>query len=293
MVAKVLKGSRDKRLLESNLDRLTTYGLFNNWPEKEIADWLYWLVAEGYLRMSEGQYPTVSLAASALPVLEGKEMVMQRLRTTVKRSASAGSAAASPLFEALKQWRKEAAARENVPPFMLFFDATLKELADVRPQTADELLQTKGIGAAKADKYGTEVLRIIEEHAGSSERKSPSDAQAAVPKASARAASSSDDTPSYVLSLELFNTGKSTKEVAEERGLSRVTVEGHIIRSAEEGYELDWERIIPPEHEGLIVDTIRELSAEKLRPIKDALPDEIDYFAIHGVICKYGFKAED
>ncbi|MNH45883.1 ATP-dependent DNA helicase RecQ [compost metagenome] len=55
MVAKVLKGSRDKRLLEFGLDRLSTYGLMRHLPEKEIADWLYWLVAEGYMRLSEGQ----------------------------------------------------------------------------------------------------------------------------------------------------------------------------------------------------------------------------------------------
>ncbi|MUT64476.1 DNA helicase RecQ [Paenibacillus sp. NEAU-GSW1] len=291
MAAKVLKGSRDKRLLEFGLDRLTTYGLFNNWPEKEIADWLYWLVAEGYLRMSDGQYPTVSLAASALPVLEGKEQVMQRLRTTVKRSASSGGAVvSSPMFEALKQWRKETAARENVPPFMLFFDSTLKELTDARPATEEQLLQVKGIGGAKASKYGAELLAIIGKFAGESPAETERQAQASV--SSARTASNTaDEGPSHLLSLQLFNAGLSPQDVAKERGLSRVTVEGHIIRCAEEGLQLDWSRIIPEQYEELIARTIEELSADKLRPIKDALPEEVDYFAIHGVIAKYGFKA--
>ncbi|WP_042164948.1 DNA helicase RecQ [Paenibacillus gorillae] len=295
MAAKVLKGSRDKRLLEFGLDRLTTYGLFNNWPEKEIADWLYWLVAEGYLRMSDGQYPTVSLAASALPVLEGKETVMQRLRMTVKRSASSSGVASSPLFDALKQWRKETAARENVPPFMLFFDATLKELTDVQPLTEDQLLQVKGIGAAKAGKYGEELLAIIGQFAGEPVTAGASaTARSAVRRSVERPASSggADSSPSHVLSLEMFNAGLSPQEVAAERGMSRVTVEGHIIRCAEEGMELDWSRVIPEVYEQQIIDAIRELSGDKLRPIKDALPDEVDYFAIHGVICKYGFKSE-
>ncbi|MFX3635262.1 MAG: DNA helicase RecQ [Candidatus Pristimantibacillus sp.] len=292
MVAKVLKGSRDKRLLEFGLDRLSTYGLFSHWPEKEIADWLYWLVAEGYLRMSEGQYPMVSLHASALPVLEGKETVMQRLRTTVKRKASAGGTASSPLFEALKLWRKEAAAREKIPPFMLFFDATLKELADTKPLSEEQLLLTKGIGAAKANKYGAEVLAIIQEYAPQAGDASSSNVASvkAQPVVRPNVSISGDESPSYVISLEMFNTGLSPKEVAEQRGLSRVTVEGHIIRCAEEGYELEWSRIIPEQYEELIANTIQELGIDKLRPIKDELPADIDYFAIHGVICKYGFK---
>ncbi|KQO01289.1 DNA helicase RecQ [Paenibacillus sp. Leaf72] len=308
MAAKVLKGSRDKRLLEFRLDELTTYGLFSSWPEKEITDWLYWLVAEGYLRMSDGQYPTVSLTTNALPVLEGKETVMQRLRTTVKRRDSGQGGMASPLFDALKQWRKETAARENVPPFMLFFDATLKELADARPLTEDELLQTKGIGAAKARKYGAEVLAIIGEHAGkpneaaggaaggaasfgSGQASAVGQSRTASAESSSRAGN--DETPSHVLSLELFNEGKSPQDISAERGLSRVTVEGHIIRCAEEGYELDFSRIIPAHREEEIVAAIMELGPEKLRPIKDALPDDVDYFAIHAVIFKYGLKAED
>ena len=124
-------------------------------PEKEIADWLYWLVAEGYIRLSEGQYPTVSLTANALPVLEGKQVITQRVRASVRQSSGGTSAGeSSPLFEALKQWRGEAASREGVPPFMIFFDSTLKDIAGARPRHAEELMSIKGIGAAKVGKYG-------------------------------------------------------------------------------------------------------------------------------------------
>jgi ATP-dependent DNA helicase RecQ len=63
-----------------------------------------------------------------------------------------------------------------------------------------------------------------------------------------------------------------------------------LIRCAEEGHELDWSRIIPAGYEQQIVEVIQHLGSDKLRPIKDALPEEITYFAIHGVICKYGLK---
>lgn len=290
MAAKVLKGSRDKRLLEFGLDRLSTYGLMRHLPEKEIADWLYWLVAEGYLRLSEGQYPTVSLTANALPVLEGREMITQRMRTTVRQAASSDGFAASPLFETLKQWRKEKAAAEGVPPFMLFFDATLKEIAVAHPLSIEDLMNVKGIGAAKADKYGAELLAILGQFEGDRTKTASATLPAASSATVKRSSLRDDEQPSHISTLAMFQAGQEPDEIAMMRGLSKVTVEGHIIRCADEGLDVDWSRIIPAAYEQRIVDVIGELGTEKLRPLKDALPEEVTYFAIHGVLSKYGFK---
>lgn len=286
MVAKVLKGSRDKRLLEFGLDRLSTYGLMRHLPEKEIADWLYWLVSEGYLKLSEGQYPVVSLTANALPVLEGRELIMQRVRATVKQTANLDTGSASPLFEALKQWRKEKAAAEGVPPFMLFFDATLREIANAQPRSVEQLLSVKGIGAAKADKYGEGLLELIHSFGGESTASHDVEAKPIISNKRA----STEETPSHLLTLELFQAGQETDNIAKARGMSKVTIEGHLIRCGDEGHELDWSRIIPAEYEQQIAEAIHEIGIEKLRPIKDALPEEISYFAIHGVISKYRLK---
>ena len=88
LAAKVLKGSREKRIIEFGLDRLSTYGLLRSYVEKDITDLLYYLVAEGYLRISEGEYPTVSLTAEALPVLEGTVTVSRKQSAAVKRRTS-------------------------------------------------------------------------------------------------------------------------------------------------------------------------------------------------------------
>lgn len=293
MVAKVLKGSRDKRLLEFGLDRLTTYGLMKHLPEKEIADWLYWLVAEGYLRLSEGQYPTVSLTAAALPVLEGRESIMQRVRAQVRQAVAADSMSASPLFEALRQWRKERAAAENVPPFMLFFDATLREIANAQPRSVEQLLGIKGIGAAKADKYGAAIVDIVASHGDGADDRPVTGAVSDLVRTAESRASARDEQPSHLATLELFQAGQEPAEIAKARGLSKVTVEGHIIRCAEEGHEVDWSRMIPAEHESLITEAVYRLGTDKLRPIKDALPDDVTYFAIHSVICKLQLQSMD
>lgn len=295
MAAKVLKGSRDKKIIQFGLDRLSTYGLLREWPEREISDWLYWLVAEGYLRLSEGQYPTVSLTAEALPVLEGSKTVVRRKSTSVRRAASAAaSGEASPLFEALRQWRKETAAREGVPPFMLFFDATLRELAAAAPASRDELLRVKGIGAAKADKYGDALLAITSGEEAQAGRQPDLFQAADAGRAPARAEASVSgrgESGSHLATYEMFQAGGTIEQIAQERGISRVTAESHLMRCADEGLELDWSRIIPEDQEPLILEAASRLGADKLRPLKDALPPEVDYFAIHGVLRKHGLKS--
>ena len=304
-VAKVLKGSRDKRIGDFGLDRLTTFGLFRDRTEKDIADLLHWLVAEGAVKLSEGQYPTASLTAKALPILEGGERLFRKRRAApAKRAggvvgAAALSAASAPVFEALRAWRKETAAAEGVPPFMLFFDAALREMADARPTTPDELLRIKGVGTAKAHKYGRDVLAVIgkfspsggsggrDDTGGSGAKEVPPAGQAARPAVvPAAAAREGGEPPSHLLSYEMYREGASVSDIAEERGMSAVTIEGHLLRCAEEGHPLDWRRILSEDTEELIWRTAVGIGAEKLKPIKEALPDHIDYFMIKAALAK-------
>ncbi|RXZ84650.1 DNA helicase RecQ [Paenibacillaceae bacterium] len=290
LVAKVLKGSKDKRIMELGLNRLTTYGLYRDWPEKEIVEWLYWLLSEGYMRASEGTYPTVSLTAKALPVLEGTEQVFQKRKPLKRRAATAGGDGGSPLFAALRQWRKEAAARENVPPFILFFDATLREMADLQPRNEAELLAVKGVGAAKAGKYGAQLLEVIRPFLNGEKAEGAVRGAMEENEVSSNGVRNEDDRPSYLISLELFQSGQSVAQIAGERSMSKTTVESHLIRAADEGYDIDWSEVIPADQEELILQAVRELGSAKLRPIKDALPQEVSYFSIHGVISKYSLR---
>ncbi|QHW30621.1 DNA helicase RecQ [Paenibacillus rhizovicinus] len=303
MAAKVLKGSREKRILEFGFDRLSTYGLMRQWTERDIADLMYYLVAEGYLRISEGEYPTVSLTAEALPVLEGSVPVHRRQSAAAKRretSSSGLSAANTPLFEALREWRRETAAREKVPPFMLFFDSALREIADRQPVNSEQLLAVKGIGAAKVSKYGHDVIGIVrqfKQDSGSSdddgggERAQTSGSQqgsvARQAPAGAEELANLEGLPSHIQTLTLFAEGKTLAEISALRGMSRVTIENHLLRCGEEGEELPWENFIPQQYEALIIETIAQVGADKLKPIKEALPEEVDYFAIKAVIVKH------
>jgi len=163
MVAKVLKGSSDKRLLQSRLNELTTYGLMKHYAEKEIVDFINYLVAEQYLLLSDGQYPVVQVAEKAKLVITGEEQVWQKRRSQVRELLANTSEEATPLFMTLKQWRLEQAKAERIPPFMIFSDATLRLLAELRPKNEEALLDIRGVGQSKVAKYGEQLMTLLNE----------------------------------------------------------------------------------------------------------------------------------
>jgi hypothetical protein len=122
-------------------------------------------------------------------------------------------------------------------------------------------------------------------------------ADAAVPPAAPSGSSQTESpaksptakrTPSHITSYMMYQEGDTFAEIAQKRSLTLTTVQNHIIRSGMEGYELDWDALIPQEYEDLILERIKTLGTNKLRPIKDGLPDQVSYLAIRAVIGKYG-----
>lgn len=160
LVAQVLKGSKNKKVTQFQFDQLPTYGLMKEYKEKEIADLIQLLIAEGYLQVTESQYPIVKLGERALPVLKGEERVVQKI--SLRPVALAED---DELFEQLRALRKEISQREGVPPYVIFHDSTLKEMSSLCPTDKEAMLQIKGVGEAKFDKYGHLFLECLQNYA--------------------------------------------------------------------------------------------------------------------------------
>src|SRR5690606_21587273 len=96
---------------------------------------------------------------------------------------------------------------------------------------------------------------------------------------------------SHITSYELFQDGKSIDEIASIRSLSVQTIEDHLIKCHSEGYTINWDKLIFEEYKEVIIQTIHELGASKLKPIKEALPEAVSYFQIKAVIAKEQMKA--
>ncbi len=160
LVTAVLRGSKDRRILQLGLDRLPTYGLLRGRPEKEITGYIQTLIADGYLKVTEGQYPVVQLQQKAVPVLKGQAQVFVKVLPQMKTEAPDDA-----LFEQLRMLRREIARAHNVPPYVIFPDSTLRELAAKCPQDRRAMLAVKGVGELKFEKYGPAFLRVFQERA--------------------------------------------------------------------------------------------------------------------------------
>ena len=274
MIADVLKGSKNKKVQQLGLNQLPTYGLFAERTIPDIKALIQRLVATQYLSFTEGEYPVVKLTSQALAVLKNQSSVWQK--ETVQRKLEADD----DLFDLLRQLRKRIADKEKVPPYVVFADSTLRELSQKCPQDEAALRQIKGIGELKLKRYGEEFLRLIRENT----------AQAAAPANTAPAEEpvrKPAGPASHLVTLALFQQGKSLAQIARERELTVNTVQNHLSRCSSEGHEVDWDRLIPVQYEALIIAVIHKLGCNLLRPIKEALPEEVGYEAIKAVIGKH------
>ena len=177
MISSIVRGERTDRITRSRLDALSVFGYLSDIGDKEIKGLIQQFVASGYLRSSTGKYPILSVTAGAEEVLAGHkevEEIRQEVivpsrktkksasisRSEVPRSGSGG------LFEHLRQHRKQLASQLGVPPYIIFPDTVLIDLANVRPSTLGEFGNIKGVGEAKLKKYGLSFLAVISQYKG-------------------------------------------------------------------------------------------------------------------------------
>ncbi|WP_270181486.1 DNA helicase RecQ [Alkalihalobacillus sp. CinArs1] len=258
IIAQILKGSRSKRIKELQLDHVTTFGLLARRTQQDIIDMIDFLTAEQFITLTDSKYPTLILQEKTLPVLKGQIAIHKKVSRTPE--AIEGN---DELFEKLRTLRKQIADRDGVPPYVVFADSTLRELSEVLPTSRDEMLKVKGVGEMKYEKYGKAFLDLLDSLSSRHQ----------------------DEKPSHLTTFELFQDGEEIPMIAASRGLSESTVEGHLLKAIEEGL-LEIDRLVAPETEELILNEIDRIGVEKLKPLKEALPEEITYTQIKAVLSK-------
>jgi ATP-dependent DNA helicase RecQ len=164
----ILRGKATDKVRQWSHERLPTFGVGTDLDEGAWRTVFRQLAAAGLLQVDLSEHGALKLTEAARPVLRGEQPV--ELRRTVRRKASASKAARppidlepadQPLFEALRQWRSDTAREQAVPAYVILHDRTLKELAEVRPRSYGHLSTITGLGAAKIERYGEELLEVI------------------------------------------------------------------------------------------------------------------------------------
>ena len=283
ITAKVLKGSKSQKIKELGFEGLTTYGLLSHYREADISTFIQQLIADGYLAIEHGKFPTIKLSNRSLSVLKGEEKVWIHASVQeVKKNDHYNEA----LFENLRGLRKKIADQLGLPPYIIFSDATLKDFCRMVPLTKEELLQVKGVGERKWEEYGEYFIKgiqaFIDEHGPVEKPELPPGPASSV----ARNKEPSSDCPSHLVSHRLFEEGHTIDEIAKKRGMSKQTIENHLFKAAQEGHPLQWQLFFSADQERLILEKLGKLTEKKLKPLKEMLPEDISYTAIKAVLVK-------
>lgn len=164
MIIDVLRGSKNKKVLELGFNTLTTYSIMKNYSSEELKNFINTLVSHGFLDIVEnlgyrGSYPTIVLNNQSMKVIKD-EIKVEFKESKVTKAINIEN----ELYERLVEKRSEIARQEGVAPYMVFGDATLKNISGTYATTKDEMLNISGIGEIKYNKYGELFEEVVKEY---------------------------------------------------------------------------------------------------------------------------------
>jgi ATP-dependent DNA helicase RecQ len=276
MIVDILKGSKNKKLLDNRLDEISTYGIMSSYDKKLLNLMVNKLIADNYMKVTEEAYPVVKLTNKSVEVLKSREQVFMKLekqKVIIKEQ--------NDLFNILRNLRKEIALREKLPPYIIFHDATLKDICEKLPYSKEKLAKIKGFGERKLELYGDEVLRVIAEYIE----------EKGIKNNETKDINSDENKEvkikSHIVSYNMYLDGKSLEQISKERELSINTIKSHFFDCYAEGYKINFDEFIPEGYEEIILNAIKNVGASKLKAVKEVLPEEIDYTAIKAVLYKH------
>ncbi|MDR7238293.1 DNA helicase RecQ [Neobacillus drentensis] len=277
ITAQVLTGSKNKKVTEMGFDRLPTYGIMKDRSSKDVSDFIEFLISQELIAIEQGQFPTLFVSPKGKDILLGKEQVHRRETVQVKQVSKD-----DPLFEVLREVRRQIAETEKVPPFVIFSDASLKDMCAKLPKSTEEFLQVSGVGELKLKKYGLEFIQAIRTFCETNvDYQSELVPVEKTPKKPAKKAGVTD---SHLESLKLHQGNFSIAEIAEQRDLAVSTVETHLLQCAQQGLAVDFSKYIPAEYMPLLENALVQAGRDRLKPIKELLPEEVSYFMIKAYV---------
>jgi len=164
LVAKVLAGKRDERIRERGLDKLTAFGSLRDEGEENIRLMIDELIMNEVLEQTDGQYPLLKAGPRAREALLGDEPIRMTLTSREAepvRRVRPKQHVDTALLSRLNKLRRSIAEEQHVPPFIIFTNATLRDMAAKQPKNRREMLRVSGVGENKMERYGDAFLRVI------------------------------------------------------------------------------------------------------------------------------------
>lgn len=277
----VLRGSRKKRILELKHDKLSTHNIGSDHTVDEWKMLCRALIYQGFLDETTDGYSVLKLNAKSNQVL--KKLVpieipvankIEKPQTAKKQAADTElTPIASELMNKLRTLRKQLADKQSVPPYVVFSNESLRQMAQNRPQTPDEFSTISGVGNRKLIQYGDPFTQLIRDFckANHLETSSPE-----LPKAHTTT-NKSEVTTTHLTTYNFYKQGLSPSDISLERNIRLSTVNSHIAKLIETGYDIDLDTLVSKERQDVINQAIEEIGPHSLRNIRELTGETYDY----------------
>lgn len=163
MIIAVLRGSKSEKIRSQGLDKLSTYGIMSECSEKLCREMINFLIQNGYVTITASEYPVLILNKKSREILfENKKLEMKLMKENPAESNTVTVGKEdSELFGKLRELRKKIANIESIPAYIVFNDASLRDMCIKKPKTREEFLKVSGVGYMKLEKYGDKFLELI------------------------------------------------------------------------------------------------------------------------------------
>ena len=298
-VIQVLTGSREKRIVELGHDQLSVHGIAKDFGRQGLREIIGQLRAKGLLVRNEGEFPTLSVTEEGMRFLQQRQTLsLPRPRSNdagdrrSSKSRPSGSGAApleydTALFEELRALRKGMADAQNMPPFVIFGDVSLRQMAACIPQSEGSFSRISGVGRMKLEQYGPRFLQTIRSYAESHGKADQTDAllgrdpvrneeNAVERERPKRRWGSTYDATRACLAKKM-----SMSEIAKERGMAETTIVGHLERMTAQGIDLDLEHLRPEDYRlAQVREALEVCGGDFLKPVREFLGTEFTYTEI-------------
>ncbi|MDB4978145.1 MAG: recQ [Candidatus Peribacteria bacterium] len=279
-VVKVLLGKNDAKVRECGHTELSVFGIVKDFGEPELRQLSSMLIQRGILQRSQGMYATVSVTGEGRAwLLERRTMKLPRPdapEVTAKKGkpAMAGEAA---LFEELRVLRKQLADDRNVPPFVIFGDVSLYEMAALLPQSEESFLRIAGVGKSKLEQFGDVFLRNIRSYCAAHNLQENMQPAAVKPERISRR-DASGKISTYEQTKALLQQGLGIAEMAKARGFSETTIVQHVEKLKQDDDSLSIVHMRPAEEDMAIIGAaFKEHQTVALKPVFEHFDGRYSY----------------
>lgn len=259
VIVDFLRGSKNASIFDKEYQHLKTYGIGIDMSWYDWNQYIIQLINLGFCEIAFHQQNKIKLTSLAKKVLfEGEKVQLTTVQKIDKTKAEikerTPKSATNSLFEILRKLRAEIAKEEEVPAYVIFNDATLRQLENQRPMSDSEFLAIDGVGKAKLEKYGDIFIKTIIDFQKN------------------KTVKTKKESTTYKETLSLFQSGLSVDEIATKRNLGISTIASHLAKLYLDGHPIDLESYISTEE----ISQIREAKTKLESP--NALKPYFDYF---------------